>query len=104
MSILKYTASADTTITDAFKPYTTNRAYYANMGAADSLELFSIAHSGSFSEKSRILINFPIEQIVSNRNTGKIPVSGSVNFILKLSRANRAFFYPEKIFEFWESH
>ncbi len=84
MSILKYTASADTTITDAFAPYTTNRAYYANMGAADSLEVFSIAHSGSSSEKTRILINFPIDKIASDRNAGTLPQSGSVNFIFKL--------------------
>jgi hypothetical protein len=84
MSILKYTASADTTITDAFKPYSTTRAYYANMGAADSLEIFSIAHSGSSPERSRVLINFPITQISSSRQNGTLPASGSVNFIFKL--------------------
>lgn len=84
MSILKFTASADTTITDAFKPYTTNRAYYANMGAADSLEIFSIAHSGSSPERSRILINFPISEISASRESGKLPTAGNVNFIFKL--------------------
>jgi len=84
MSILKFTSSADTTITDAFKPYTTNRAYYANMGAADSLEIFSIVHSGSSPEKSRILVNFPITEISASRSVGKLPQSGSVNFIFKL--------------------
>ncbi len=84
MSILKYSASADTTITDAFKPYTTNRAYYANMGAADSLEIFSIHHSGSSPERSRILVRFPIDSVVSDRASGKLPASGSVNFIFKL--------------------
>ena len=84
MSIYKFTASADTTITDAFKPYSTNRAYFANMGAADSLEVFSIAHSGSSPERSRILIKFPLDKIVESRNNGSIPASGSVNFIFKL--------------------
>lgn len=84
MSILKFSATADTTITDAFKPYTTNRAYYANMGAADSLEIFSIAHSGSSPERSRVLVNFPIAEISSSRASGKIPVSGNVNFVFKL--------------------
>lgn len=84
MSILKYTASADTTITDAFKPNTTSRAYYANMGAADSLELFSIPHSGSSPERTRILVRFPIADISASRNAGNLPASGSVNFIFKL--------------------
>ena len=84
MSILKYTASADTTITDAFSPYSTSRSYYANMGAADSLEIFSIPHSASSPERSRILVNFPVTAISESRNTGAIPASGSVNFIFKL--------------------
>lgn len=85
MSILKYTASADTTITDAYQPLSTKRAYFANMGAADSLEIFSIARSGSIPERSRILLNFPIQEITNNRNSSLIPGSGSVNFYLKLS-------------------
>lgn len=84
MSILKFTASADTTITDAYKPNTTNRAYYANMGAADSLELFSIYHSGSSSEKTRVLVRFPITEISQSRASGLLPASGNVNFIFKL--------------------
>ncbi len=84
MSILRFTASADTTITDAFRPYTTSRSYYSNMGAADSLELFSIYHSGSSPEKSRILLNFPINEISQSRTEGNIPSAGNVSFILKL--------------------
>lgn len=84
MPILKYTASADTTITDAYKPLNYNRAYYANMGAADSLEIFSIYRSGSQPEKSRILLNFPLELLSQDRINGVIPQSGSVNFILRM--------------------
>lgn len=82
MSLTRYTASADNTITNAFKPYTTNRAFYANMGAADSLEMFSIYHSGSQPEISRILINFPFEKIESDKNSGLIPTNSK--FYLKL--------------------
>lgn len=84
MPLLKYTASADTTITDAKNPITRSRAYYSNMGAADSLEVFSIYTSGSQTEKSRILINFPIDSIINDRNSGVIPQAGDVNFIFKL--------------------
>lgn len=84
MPLLKYTASADTTITDAYKPNTTNRAYYANMGAADSLEIFSVYHSGSSPERTRILVRFPVAQISESRTSGILPASGNVNFIFKL--------------------
>jgi hypothetical protein len=84
MPILKFTASADTTITNAYKPYTLTRAYYANMGAADSLELYSIYNSGSETQKSRILIQFPISAISQSRTNGTLPTSGNVNFIFNL--------------------
>ena len=44
MAILRYTASADNTITNAFKSFATNniRATGSNMGSADILEVFSI--------------------------------------------------------------
>jgi hypothetical protein len=84
MPILKFTASADTTITNAYKPGTLNRAYYANLGAADSLELYSIYNSGTVPQKSRILIQFPINDISQSRTNGSIPASGNVNFIFNL--------------------
>lgn len=84
MPIIRFTASADTTITDGYKPFTTTRAYYANMGAADSLEMYSIYSSGSETQKSRILVQFPTTQISQSRTNGIIPASGSVNFIFKL--------------------
>lgn len=84
MPITKFTASADNTIVNAYYPNSLLRAIYANIGAADSLELFSIFNSGSETQKARILINFPINEISSSRTAGNIPASGSVNFYLKL--------------------
>jgi len=84
MPIMKYTASADTTITDAYKPFTLTRAFYANMGAADSLEVYSIYLSGSAPQKARALVQFPITSISQSRANGTLPASGSVNFIFRL--------------------
>ena len=47
MAIKKYTASIDTTITDAFKADLQNRGVDANMGASDTLEVFSIYAQGN---------------------------------------------------------
>ena len=51
MAILRYTASADTTITNAFDPNLETRGTGSNMGYADSLEIFSIT------AKSRALMD-----------------------------------------------
>ena len=61
MSILRYTASLDNTITNAFEENLTTRGTGSNMGASDVLETFSIyAQATSASvELSRILIQFP---------------------------------------------
>lgn len=98
MSIKQYTASADTTITNAYKPDSLNRAVYANMGAADSLEIFSIYISGSESQKARILINFPLDKIKQDRDSGKLPDSGSVNFILNLHNVEHPETLPAKYY------
>ena len=84
MPIMKFTASADTTIVNAYFPNTLTRAHYANIGAADSLEIFSIYNSGSETQKARALVQFPINEISQSRTVGNIPASGSVNFIFKL--------------------
>ena len=42
MAIKKYTANADTTITNAFNSNLTTRGTGSNMGASDVLEVFSI--------------------------------------------------------------
>ena len=84
--IKNYSASADTTITNAFKPILTTRGTGSNMGAADALEVFSVyGHaSGSSDELSRILIKFPTDEISRDRTAGDIPASGSVDFHLRL--------------------
>jgi len=42
MTIKRYVASKDSTITNAYKSNLTTRATDANMGESDSLEVFSI--------------------------------------------------------------
>jgi hypothetical protein len=89
MGIRRYIASKDTSITNAYKENLTTRATDANMGASDSLELFSIYDQAGNSETelSRILIKFPIESVITDRQDNQLPESGSVQFILKLSNA-----------------
>ena len=88
MSILRYTASIDNTITNAFKEDLKTRATDANMGQSDILEVFSIYDQArpnltSSVELSRALIQFPVEQISTDRTAGKHSL-GAVNFILKM--------------------
>tara|TARA_R100000008_G_scaffold18340_3_gene9218 strand:- start:7032 stop:9350 length:2319 start_codon:yes stop_codon:yes gene_type:complete len=89
MGIKRYTASIDTTITDAYAQDLSTRATSSNMGASDILEAFSIYGQATTEslEKSRLLVKFPIEEITSSRSSGLIPASGSVNFYLKLFNA-----------------
>ena len=89
MSILRYTASLDNTITNAFEENLTTRGTGSNMGLADTLEVFSIyaqANSASV-ELSRFLIQFPTSQISTDRTAGTLPASGSVTWKLKLYNA-----------------
>lgn len=92
MSIKRYIAEKDTTITNAYKNDNLNRATYSNMGASDILEIFSIYGQVSdlSTEKSRILIQFPISQIISDRNNKLISPSGSSQFILKLTNSSHS--------------
>ena len=89
MSILRYTASLDNTITNAFEEDLSTRGTGSNMGASDILETFSIyAQATSASvELSRILIKFPTSQISTDRTAGTLPASGSVTWKLKLYNA-----------------
>ncbi len=98
MPIKRYVADKDTTITDAYKPNLINRAYNSNMGASDSLEIFSIYGqvSNNSLEKSRVLVQFPVSDILSDRNLTKIPTSGSVNFFLKLYNVEHPFSLPRE--------
>jgi len=102
MAIKRYVANADTTITNAFKADLTTRGTGSNMGASDSLEVFSIygqiasgSNATKTAELSRILINFPISTIVVDRNKGDIPLSGSVDFYLRMFNAEHPFTVPD---------
>ncbi len=100
MAILRYTASADNTITNAFEANLVTRGSGSNMGYADSLEVFSIygqesGSNGQSQELSRILIQFPIDQISTDRTAGTIPASGSVSFYLKMFNAEHPFTLPQ---------
>ena len=89
MTIKRYSSNLDTTITNAFKEDLAYRGTGSNMGAADTLEVFQIyaQQSTSSSELSRILVQFPITSIITDRTAGTIPASGSVSFYLRLYNA-----------------
>jgi len=97
VGIQRYSASLDTTITNAYKMNLTTRATGSNMGLADTLETFSIygQESSASSELSRILIQFPVEDIITDRSASTIPNSGSVNFFLRLYNAEHAYTVPK---------
>jgi hypothetical protein len=98
MSIKRYTAIKDNSITDAYQADLITRGTGSNMGAADSVEVFSIyaqasTSSLSSSEKARTLAWFPvltsdeaggITSIARDRTNAIIPASGSVDFYLNL--------------------
>ena len=101
MPIHRFTASLDNTITNAFKLGLSTRATGSNQGLADSLQVFSIYGQGSGSagvgttvEKSRILVQFPIDEISAARTAGNIPASGSVSFYLRMFNARHPFTLP----------
>jgi len=84
MTIKRYTANADTTITNAFEANLTTRGTGSNMGLSDILEVFSIygqtisgSNATNTAELSRI-----------------IPVSGSVSFFLRMFNAKHSFTVP----------
>ena len=89
MSILRYTASLDNTITNAFKEDLKTRGTGSNMGSSDILEVFSIYKQASdiSVELSRILIQFPIDKVITDRASNVLADSGSVVWKLKLYNA-----------------
>ena len=101
MAIFRFTASADTTITNAFKADLTLRGTGSNMGYADSVEIFSIygqlssSAKGASQELSRTLIKFPIEDIASARTAGTLPASGNVSFFLRMYNAQTPWTLPQ---------
>jgi hypothetical protein len=101
MAIARYSASIDTTITNAFESDLTTRGTGSNMGYADTIEIFSIygqtwsSGDGQSQELSRAMIQFPITQISSDRSAGSIPDSGSVSFYLRMFNADQPFTLPQ---------
>ena len=100
MAILRYTASADNTITNAFDANLVTRGSGTNMGYADALEVFSIygqseGDNGQTQELSRILIKFPTTTMSSSRVAGSLPTSGNVSFYLKMYNAETPWTLPQ---------
>ncbi|QDP62136.1 MAG: hypothetical protein GOVbin1807_135 [Prokaryotic dsDNA virus sp.] len=97
MAILRITASADNTITDAYEVNLTTRGTGSNLGASDILEIFSIygQQSSSSYEYARVLIHFPLDEITTRRAANTMPASGSVEFHLKLYNAIHTEQVPE---------
>lgn len=89
MSIKRYTANADNTITNAFEANLQTRGTGSNMGESDILETFTIYGQASTSslEQARVLINFPISEISADRTAGDIPENGNVSFYLRVYNA-----------------
>jgi hypothetical protein len=100
MTIKRFVAEKDTTITDAYKENLRTRAYNSNMGEADSLEVFSLYGQATTSslEKTRILVQFPIDDITTARTAGTLPASGSVEFYLRLFNVKHPFSLPRKYY------
>ena len=86
MTIKRYFATADNTITNAFKENLVTRGTGSNMGQSDILEVFSIYGQATTSsaEASRILIQFDTTAVNADRSAGLIPASGSVSFYLNM--------------------
>ena len=107
MSIKKYFATKDTTITNAYQSNLTLRGTGSNMGASDILEVFSIYGQASTNatgsqELSRALIQFPVTgttsgEIKADRTAGTIPASGSVDFYLRLFNAKHSQTVPRNL-------
>ena len=74
MAIKRYTANSDNSITNAYGSNLSTRGTGSNAGAADILETFSIygQESSGSSELSRILIQFPVSDIQTDRSNSVI--------------------------------
>ena len=97
MTIKRYLATKDNTITNAYRQNLSTRGTGSNMGASDILEVFSIygQQSSGSQELSRIIIQFPITTDVSSaRASEDIPASGNVNFYLRLYNAKHSHTTP----------
>ena len=101
MAIKRYKAKKDTTISNAYASNLVTRGTGSNMGGSDVLEVFSIYGQNSSSldgqslEKSRLLCQFPISDIVDDRNNNVIPDSGQVQFYLRIFNAEHSQTLPK---------
>ena len=100
MAIARYSASADTTITNAYEADLVTRGTGSNMGYADALEVFSIygqesGSNGQSQELSRILLKFETAKMVTDRAAGRLGASGSTSFFLKLHNARTPWTLPQ---------
>ena len=97
MSIKRYIATKDNTITNAFEPDLKTRGTGSNMGESDILEVFSVygQAASSSAELSRVLMEFPVSTINTDRSNNTIPASGSVNFYLRLYNAKHSSTLPK---------
>jgi hypothetical protein len=98
MAIKRYKASADNTIVNAYQVNLETRGTGANTGEADVLETFSIygRQSSGSQELSRILIKFPVDDIVTDRSAATIPASGNVSFYLRVYNAENSKTVPKQ--------
>ncbi len=103
MSIKRYVANSDNTIVNAFDTNLSTRATGSNSGRADVVEVYSIwerqqvssSQATGSQELSRVLMQFPVDQISSNRTAGTIPASGSVSFYLRVFEAEHSRTIPK---------
>ena len=101
MTIKRYVATKDTIITNGYDYTFTTRGTGSNMGYADSLEVYSIygqtssSTGGRSQELARTLVQFPIADVITDRNNGSVPANGSVSFYLRMFNVETAFTLPQ---------
>jgi hypothetical protein len=101
MAIKRYTADKDTIITNGYNYTLSQRGTGSNMGYADSLEVYSIygqassSTNGKSQELARTLVQFPINNIITDRTNNIVPDVGSVSFYLRMFNVATAFTLPQ---------
>jgi len=97
MAIKRYKADADNTIVNAYESNLRTRATGSNAGQADVSEVYSIygRQSTSSAELSRVLTQFDIASITSDRNAGIIPATDGVSFYLRVFNAETSKTVPK---------
>jgi len=100
MAIKRFVSNKDNVITNAYKFDLDTRATDSNMGQSDIVEVFNIfgQQSRNSIEKSRTIIQFPVDEVVSQRSAGNIPSSGSVRFILRMFNAEHGQSVPRNFY------